>query len=52
MLTLRRGCALALLVFTLTWVTLTPAAASVDAVIQGVVDDALMHPLPLSLIHI
>ncbi len=46
MLTLRRGCALALLAFALTWVTLTPAAASVDAVIQGVVDDALMHPLP------
>ncbi len=46
MITLRRGCASALLLFILTWVTLTPVAASVDAAIQGTVEDALMHPLP------
>lgn len=46
MLTLRRGCALALLVSSMLWVITTPAAASVDAVIQGTVEDALMHPLP------
>ena len=47
MLTLRRGCASALLFSCLlSWVLVAPAAASVDAVIQGVVDDALMHPMP------
>src|SRR4051812_48871500 len=40
MLSLRRGCAFALLLFSAT------ALASVDAVIQGTVEDALMHPLP------
>jgi outer membrane cobalamin receptor len=46
MLTLRRGCALALLLFAVSWVLATPAAASVDSVIQGTVQDALLHPLP------
>lgn len=46
MLTLRRGCASALLLVTVLWVLATPAAASVDAVIQGTVQDALLHPLP------
>ncbi len=43
MFTLRRGCALALLWFAF---LATPASASVDSVIQGIVQDALLHPLP------
>lgn len=46
MLMLRRGCALALLLFVFSWALAPPAAASVDSVIQGTVQDALLHPLP------
>jgi len=48
MLTLHRGCARALLLFAFAFqcCLATPAAASVDSVIQGTVHDALLHPLP------
>ena len=46
MLMLHRGCALALLLFAFHGVLAPPAAASVDSVIQGTVQDALLHPLP------
>lgn len=44
MLTLSRGCAVALLLLGL--FIARPAHASVDAVVTGVVQDALLHPLP------
>lgn len=44
MFTLRRGGALALLLSS--FLVAAPAAASVDSVIQGTVQDALLHPLP------
>lgn len=46
MLTLRRGCAFALLLSLIHCLLARPAVASVDSVIQGTVQDALLHPLP------